>query len=206
MFEYFLLVTSLFVLLLFYFQIRDIIKPHHALSKVYTDPEEKLVVFDEGEDLQIEGGEAEPFFYYKVVEKLRAPDNERTRIEFICGATVLIEQKHAKDIGASEGKTKNFQRYHPLFEFAHDHPERVKIFLRTRREGHRKHYSVGTSPRLICEEDLHKRGDPKKGTFYYNDVPRWQVLKRRIEQNKRKCVVWNKDTEVPFEVMTSSAT
>jgi hypothetical protein len=205
-FEYILLVISSFLAFLYCLSIKEWVRPYQARTEIFTEPDEKLVVFDKGENLQIEGGELEPDFYYKLVRKLQEPKRQDIKIEFICGASILVEKEYEEVLRGQKGKTKNMQQYHPLFEFAHDHPDRLRIFLRTRREEHSKHYSVGTSPKLICEEDLHPRGGSKTGTFYYNDVPKWQILKRRIEQNKRKCVVWNKDVEVPFEIESPSTT
>jgi hypothetical protein len=202
----FLLVVSLVFAFLYYLSIKEWVRPYHARTEIFTDPDEKLVVFDRGEDVQIEGGELEPLFYYKVVEKLLEPARENIKIEFICGATILVEKKYEDILRGQKGKTKNMQLYHPLFAFAHNHPDRITIFLRTRKEESGEHYSVGESPKLICQEHLHRRGGRKTGTFYYNDVPRWQVLKRRIQQNKRKCIVWNKDVEVPFEIESPSTT
>jgi hypothetical protein len=140
MFEYFLLVSSLFFLLLLCSSMRDIVKPYHARSRIFTDPDEKLIVFQQGEDLQIEGGEAEPDFYYKVVVILSEPGNPRIVVEFICGAVILVEKKHESVLGGRLGKTKNMHLYHPLFGFAYKHPDRVRVLLRTRREEHGKHY------------------------------------------------------------------
>lgn len=199
-FQYFLLIAILFFAILFYFSIRDSFKAAHPRTKIFIDPDEKSRVLDEGEDLQIEGGELEPDFYYSFVGKLEK-SKKNIEIEFICGPKIVVEKKHEKVLGGKKGKTKNMQEYHPLFEFAHDHPDRLTIFLRIHTEEHGIHYSVGSSPKLICEEDPHPREGPKTGTFYYNDVPRWQILRKRIEENKQKCITWNEDVEVPFETV-----
>ncbi len=197
-FQYFLLVIWLFFLILFYFSIRDAYKGAHPRTKTFTDPEEKVEVLDQAEDLQIEGGELEPDFYHMFVAKLEEPKYHGIKIDFICGPNILVDKIHEEKLGGNKGKTENMQDYHPLFEFANKHPNRLKILLRIlSEEGF--HYSVGTSPRLICVEEEHERGGPKVGTFYYNDVPRWQTLKRKIERNKRKCITWNKRVQVQFE-------
>lgn len=200
-FQYFLVIATLFFMIFFYFSIRDSFKVVHPRTKTFTKPDEKLKVLDEGENLQIEGGELEPDFYYKFVQKLQEEDTKEIRIEFICGPNILVESKHQEALGGNKGKTKNMQEYHPLFKFAHEYRNRLTIFLRISRDEPDIHYSVGSSARLICEEKSHPRGSPKTGVFYYNDVPRWQILKKRIEQNKGRCIVWNEEVEVPFETI-----
>ncbi len=201
MLEYLFLIATAFFAVLFYFSIRDSFRAAHPRIKVFKEPEEKLLVLDQGEDLQIEGGELEPDFYYRFVQRLKELEKKIT-VEFICGAKVLISQDHHPVVPAKrKGRTKNMHMYHPLFEFAHYHPGRLELFLRIRSDGNDIHYSVGTSAKLICQEEPHRRGDKKIGTFHYYDVPRWQILRIRFQETKQKSIEWTPETEVAYEIV-----
>ncbi len=192
-----LLIGSLGGILLF-FSFLDALRIFFPKTEKYSKSEDKMLVLKAKENLQIKGGELEPEFYHKFVEKIEEPGNKKIELDFICTPPILIEKKYREEVRNNTGEIKNLDKYHPLFNFAKNNPERIRIYLCKQKRGDEYHYAIGTTPRIICVEEPHKAGDPKKGVFYYNDKSLWRALRSKIENEKKISPVWKSEDSVDY--------
>ncbi len=194
----FLILGAIFGLL-FCYSLQEIYRLVRPKLK-FTGHMEKFSVLNVKENLTIVGGELDPDYYDSLVEVLRK-ENQGIKVEFFCGPTILVNSRYREYLSYAEGQTSNIWEYHPLFRFAKEHPERLKIYIRSQLAKDTLHYSVGTSPKLISIVDPRTARGEVSGYFYFYDVARWQFLKMKIAKEKEHAVPWDGQISVKYHVV-----